>query len=202
VLDLRLQDARQTGQPDWPALNMEMRQMRRLVAQLLELARQDGAAVERRDGPLQRANASRVAREATAALLPLFEAQGRSIEVDIAEGLECRGNPDQLREALVNLLENALVHGAGEVRLTLRAQGDEVILDIADQGDGVPSELQEAMFQRFRKGRQGSEGTGLGLAIVRRIVENAGGRVGVVSGRANVLRIVLAREGAARSTCT
>src|SRR5690606_18525892 len=115
----------------------------------------------------------------TAALLPLFEAQGRSIEVDIAEGLECRGNPDQLREALVNLLENALVHGAGEVRLTLRAQGDEVILDIADQGDGVPSELQEAMFQRFRKGRQGSEGTegtGLGLAIVRRIVENAGGR--------------------------
>src|SRR5690606_2575716 len=68
VLDLRLQDARQTGQPDWPALNMEMRQMRRLVAQLLELARQDGAAVERRDGPLQRANASRVAREATAAL--------------------------------------------------------------------------------------------------------------------------------------
>ncbi|WP_312905518.1 sensor histidine kinase [Stutzerimonas nitrititolerans] len=202
VLDLRLQDARQTGQPDWPALNMEMRQMRRLVGQLLELARQDGAAVERRDGPLQRANVSRVAREATAALLRLFEAQGRSIEVDIAEGLECRGNPDQLREALVNLLENALVHGAGEVRLTLRAQGDEVILDIADQGDGVPSELQEAMFQRFRKGRQGSEGTGLGLAIVRRIVENAGGRVGFVSGRANVLRIVLAREGAARPVCT
>ncbi|HSX71787.1 MAG TPA: histidine kinase dimerization/phospho-acceptor domain-containing protein, partial [Pseudomonas sp.] len=46
VLDLRLQDARDSRQPDWPALDQEMQQMRRLVAQLLELARQDGASTE------------------------------------------------------------------------------------------------------------------------------------------------------------
>ncbi|WP_226924983.1 sensor histidine kinase [Stutzerimonas stutzeri] len=195
VLDLRLQDARQSGEPDWPALGMEMRQMRRLVAQLLELARQDGAAVECRSGPAQRANISRVVRECSAALLPLFEAQGRLIEVDITDGLECRGNADQLREALSNLLENALVHGAGEVWVTLCAEGAEVNLDVVDQGCGVPPDEQEAMFQRFRKGRQGSEGTGLGLAIVRRIVENAGGRIGFVAGQPSMLRIVLPRDG-------
>lgn len=195
VLDLRLQDARQSGEPDWPALGMEMRQMRRLVAQLLELARQDGAAVECRSGPAQRANISRVVRECSAAMLPLFEAQGRLIEVDITDGLECRGNADQLREALSNLLENALVHGAGEVRVTLCAEGAEVNLDVVDQGCGVPPDEQEAMFQRFRKGRQGSEGTGLGLAIVRRIVENAGGRIGFVAEQPSMLRIVLPRDG-------
>lgn len=190
VLDLRLQDARDSQQPDWPALDQEMKQMRRLVAQLLELARQDGAAVER-SGVSREAKVSRMAREAVAALLPLFESQRRVVELEIEDGLLCRGNDDELRDALTNLLENALVHGAGNVKLTLRRQGDEVILDVADQGCGVPEEHQESMFQRFRKGQQSVRGTGLGLAIVRRIIENAGGQVGFVSGHSSTVRVVL-----------
>lgn len=190
VLDLRLQDARDSQQPDWPALDQEMKQMRRLVAQLLELARQDGAAVER-SGVSREAKVSRMVREAVAALLPLFESQGRTIELDIEEGLLCRGNADELRDALTNLLENALVHGAGNVHLTLRRQDDKVILDVADQGHGVPEEHQEAMFQRFRKGQQGGGGTGLGLAIVRRIIQNADGQVSFVSGHPSTVRVVL-----------
>lgn len=190
VLDLRLQDARNSQQPDWPALDQEMKQMRRLVAQLLELARQDGAAVEH-SGVSREAKVSRVVREAVAALLPLFESQGRVVELEIEDGLLCRGNADELRDALTNLLENALVHGAGNVHLTLRRQSDEVVLDVADQGSGVPEEHQDAMFQRFRKGRQDGGGTGLGLAIVRRIVENAGGHVSFVIGQPNTVRMVL-----------
>lgn len=192
VLDLRLQDARNSHQPDWPALELEMRHMRRMVGQLLALARQEGV-VDESGGAERVAKVSRVTREATAALLPLFEAQGRGITADIEDGLLCRGNADELREALINLLENALVHGAGDVRVTLQEQGQDVILDVADQGSGVPVDEQASMFQRFRKGRQGSDGTGLGLAIVRRIVENADGQVGFVSGQPSTLRIVLPR---------
>ncbi len=192
VLDLRLQDARDSQNPDWPALEQEMRQMRRLVTQLLELARQDGASAEQGGAP-RVAKVSRMAREAVAALLPLFEAQQRTIEVEIEDGLLCRGNTDELRDALTNLLENALVHGAGDVRLTLWQERDSVILEVGDQGRGVPKEDQEAMFQRFRKGRQSSGGTGLGLAIVRRIVENANGTVAFVDERPSTLRIELPR---------
>lgn len=193
VLDLRLQDARRSGELDWPTLETEMRQMRRLVGQLLELARQEGAA--ERGGPPQQTNLSRLSREVTASLLPLFEAQNRAIKVRIEDGLLCRGNADELREVLVNLLDNALEHGAGSVQVSLYRRADGIALEVADQGPGVPAAEQEAMFQRFRKGRQGSAGTGLGLAIVRRIVENAGGQVGFVSGRTNTLWVVFKEAG-------
>ncbi|PRB78984.1 HAMP domain-containing sensor histidine kinase [Pseudomonas sp. MYb185] len=192
VLDLRLQDARRSGELDWPVLEAEMRQLRRLVGQLLELARQEGAA--ERGGPTQHTNLSRLTREVTVSLLPLFEAQGRDIGARIEDGMLCRGNADELREVLVNLLDNALVHGSGRVQVSLCRSADGIRLEVADQGPGVPAAQQEAMFQRFRKGRQGSTGTGLGLAIVRGIVENAGGQVGFVAGRANAL-FVLFMEG-------
>ena len=117
----------------------------------------------------------------------MFEALGRNIEARIEDGLLCRGNADELREVVVNLLDNALVHGAGTVQVSLQRSADGIALEVADQGPGVPVAEQEAMFQRFRKGRQSNAGTGLGLAIVRRIVENAGGRVWFLWG-AGVLR--------------
>ena len=188
VLDLRLQAGRRTGQPEWPSLDAEMRQMRRLVTQLLELARHEGAGTEG-NGMAQHTHLSRITREATAALLPLFEAGGRQIEVNIAEHCTCPGHPDQLREALINLLENALIHGAGTVRITLRQTNNELQLDVSDQGPGIPLAERENMFQRFRKGQQSSEGTGLGLAITRQIVQNAGGKVAFVEGRGTVVRV-------------
>lgn len=190
VLDLRLQDAQRSGQTDWPRLNSEMRQLRRLVSQLLELARHDHAA-ESTSLPEQ-SHLSRVVREATASMLPIFEAQQRKMLSDIEDGLFCCGNADELREALINLLENALKHGAGSVKVTLHSEQHEIFLDVADQGDGVIFEEQERMFQRFYKGIQGSDGTGLGLAIVRRIVENARGSVSFVPGSHTLVRITLA----------
>lgn len=191
VLDLRLQAGKRNGQLEWPALDMEMRQMRRLVTQLLELARQEGEACEG-NGTAQRTQLSRLTREVTAALLPLFEARGRDIDVDIAEGCDCQGNPDQLREALANLLENALVHGFGTVRVTLRSVGLERQLEVSDQGLGIAQQDREAMFMRFRKGQQNTEGTGLGLAIVRQIVQNAGGNVAFVEAPHTTVRMTLA----------
>lgn len=190
VLDLRLQAGRRSGQLEWPALEMEMRQMRRLVTQLLELARQEGAAAEGNDKAL-RTSLSRITREAVAGLLPLFEANGRGIDIDIAQGCDCLGNPDQLRDALGNLLENALIHGHGNVCVRLYRVGNELRLEVGDQGPAIAAQDREAMFQRFRKGRQNTEGTGLGLAITRQIVQNTGGWVEFVDAPATMVRVTL-----------
>lgn len=190
VLDLRMQEARESERPDWPALEREMRQMRRLVGQLLELARQEGMAGTQQRGE-QTSRLSRVIRESVASMLPLFEARDRELSVDVEDGLVCRGNHDELREVMLNVLENALLHGAGTVRVRGRKSAGNIVIEVCDQGEGVAQDQREAMFQRFSKGRQGSEGTGLGLAIVRRIVENAGGRVAFVDGQASTLSIVL-----------
>ena len=190
VLDLRLQDARRSGQPDWPKLEAEMQQMRRLVSQLLGLARLESAAAG--DGtPHSRTRLARVVREAVAALLPLFNAGKRRIEVEAEDNALCRGETHHLREVVDNLLHNALVHGAGTVRVVVRRDATHVGLDISDEGSGVAPAEQEAVFQRFRKGRQGGEGTGLGLAIVRRIVGNAGGEVYFLPDRRSTIRVRL-----------
>lgn len=191
VLDLRLQDARHSNAPDWPRLEAEMQHLRQLVAQLLELARQEGVA--QRCGPSETINTSRLTREAIVAMLPLFEAQGRGIDRRITDGLNCRGNSDELRSAIVNLLENALVHGAGDARVSLYSNAGTVVLEVADQGPGVPEQDRAEMFRRFRKGRQGSPGTGLGLAIVKRVVENAGGQISFAAEHSSCLRIELPR---------
>ncbi|MEO1820521.1 HAMP domain-containing sensor histidine kinase [Pseudomonas sp.] len=189
VLDLRLQDARRSGNPDWPALEQEMRQLTRLVEQLLTLARQDEGQHMTRSG--ESTALSRLAREVAASLLPLFEEQQRTLEVVIEDGLQCQGQAEELRQALINLLENALLHGQGKVRLQARRDGQSVEVSISDEGQGVPLAHQEAMFERFRKGRQGSSGTGLGLPIVRRVIENAGGSVSFDAALPSTLRLSL-----------
>lgn len=190
VLDLRMQEARDCDCPDWPALEREMGQMRRLVGQLLELARQEGMSGRQRSLE-QVSRVSRVIREAVATLLPLFEARGRELSVDAEDGLVCHGNDAELREVMLNVLENALLHGAGRVRVQAWKLDGEVFVEVSDQGEGVAADQQETMFQRFSKGRQSGEGMGLGLAIVRRIVENAGGHVGFIAGQPSTLCIVL-----------
>ena len=197
VLDLRLQDGRRSGQPAWPQLETEMQQLRRLVGQLLGLARHDG--ISPGTGDEARCRPGRVIRESVAALLPLYEAAGRRIELDIDDAAVCGCDSYKLREVLDNLLHNALMHGAGTVRVQLGAAERRIQLDVSDEGEGVPMELREAMFQRFRKGRQHGDGTGLGLAIVRRIVNNAGGQVFFLPEQRTVIRVTLPNIASERS---
>lgn len=189
VLDLRLQDARRSGKPDWVALEQEMRQLTRLAEQLLALARQEDG--QRVAAPRSSTALSRLVREVAASLLPLFEAQQRRLEIQVEDGLESMGQAEELRLALVNLLENALLHGRGPVHLRAWRGAQMVEVSIADAGQGVPKAQQEAMFERFRKGRQDSTGTGLGLPIVRRVVENLGGSVCFDAEHPSTLRLSL-----------
>lgn len=90
-------------------------------------------------------------------------------------------DPDRITQVVGNLLENAIRHGAGPVRVSIEQDRqpdgpDEVVLRVLDDGPGVPEEQRELVFSRFWQGRSRG-GSGLGLYVVRSLVEAHGGRV-------------------------
>ncbi len=191
ALGLRLQRARLEGATDWQAVERDLAQMGRLVAQLLDLARKEARAG--RDEASSLVNLARIGREAAASVLPLVEQSGRTIDVDCPEAVTVDGHADDLRDMIRNLLENALKHGSGRIALCLRCGGNDAVLEIADEGPGVPPDLRDAVFDRFRKARQDGDGTGLGLAIARAVVAGHAGRVGFVDGSTCRIRVTLPR---------
>ena len=116
-------------------------------------------------------------------------------------GLLALGDSGSLRQALANLLSNALsVAPAGsEVRITAGGEGAWVWVAVEDQGPGIPEAEQERVFQRFQRGRQASvDGRGLGLAIVRQIAESHRGEARLTSaeGTGSTFAILLPATGA------
>jgi signal transduction histidine kinase len=194
VLNLRLQRAKLDGFMDWPAIEADLSQLSRLVAQLLDLARKEH---NRRIPPSVDATVdlSRIAREAAAAVVPAVEAAGRTLEVELPIALPINGRPDDLRDAIRNLLDNAVIHGRGTIRLKggLGAEGGagRAWIGVEDGGEGVRDELREQMFRRFRKGSPDSPGHGLGLAIVEEVARGHGGTVSFLPGPGCRIRVVL-----------
>jgi two-component system sensor histidine kinase TctE len=92
-----------------------------------------------------------------------------------------RGDALMLREAIKNLVDNALRHGAperGEIVLMLDTEKDMHLLTVTDHGPGLPPELRERAFERFARGADAAPGgAGLGLAIVKRVVDSHGSRI-------------------------
>ncbi len=178
VLNLRLQRARLTGTIDWPSVERELSQMGRLVNQLIDLARKEALSSERRAEELPVINLSRLVREAAALVLPLIEAQGRHLEVDVPDAVLMRGHADDLRDMVRNLFDNSLVHGRGTVTARIEAASDNpalIVIEVRDEGTGVPLGQEESVFQRFYKLHAETPGSGLGLAIVRHVARSHGG---------------------------
>ncbi len=185
VLNLRLQRAQLTGNIDWSAVERELAQMGRLVDQLLDLARKESLAREQRTEELPVVNLSRVVREAAATVLPLMEAAGRELEIDVPDSVQVHGNSDDLRDMVRNLLENAVLHGRGKVSArmeSLSKASGRITIEVTDEGAGVPAGQEEAVFQRFRRLNVDAPGSGLGLAIVRHVARSHGGDAQFLSG--------------------
>jgi signal transduction histidine kinase len=191
ALTLRLQRAQLGGELDWAAIERELGHMRRLVQQMLTLARRESQATDT-EACSKPVNLVRLAREVAASLLPLVEAAGRSLEVDAPEPVVVTGQADELHDMLRNLIENALGHGAGKitVRVGVDSAGSPEVV-VADEGRGIPPEFSEAVFERFRKIDPASPGAGLGLAIVRRVVERHDGRIDLLPGSGCQVRVTL-----------
>jgi two-component system OmpR family sensor kinase len=108
--------------------------------------------------------------------------QARAIEIHVVGDLRVPMDPLRARQALGNLVDNALRHGAGKIRLSAQEDGDAVEFDVRDEGPGFPPELAARAFERFARGdpTRPVTGAGLGLAIVRAIVEAHGGTTTIV----------------------
>jgi two-component system sensor histidine kinase QseC len=135
-------------------------------------------------------NLSRVVREAAATVLPLMETADRELHIDVPDSVQVRGNSDDLRDMVRNLLENALVHGRGNVSAQIEAGGksaDGVTITVTDEGPGVPAGQEEAVFQRFRRLDLATPGSGLGLAIVRHVARSHGGNARFLPGEGGVV---------------
>ncbi|MET0210956.1 MAG: ATP-binding protein, partial [Burkholderiaceae bacterium] len=98
-----------------------------------------------------------------------------------------------LREALVNLVDNALRYaGRGaSVTVQVRRSGDQAVLMVSDNGPGIPPALREKVFERFFRATYEGNGCGLGLAIVKEIVERHGGQIALDSAEPQGLRVCI-----------
>jgi two-component system sensor histidine kinase BaeS len=110
---------------------------------------------------------------------------GARVEARVAAGIPpARADPVRLRQALDNLVSNALAH-AGEgadVLVTASANDSHILLSVSDSGIGVPITEQDRIFEAGARLDPDSEGSGLGLAVVRAVVEAHGGQLTLVSG--------------------
>lgn len=154
----------------------------RQTNQMLSLARADSA-------PPQRQPFDAVA--LAEALVRQWWGPARDQGVDLGldapdHPLPLLGEPDLLREALANLLHNAIRHGGagGYVTLTVRAEpGESVRLSVVDNGPGLPPDELARVGERFFRGSGGAlPGSGLGLAIVRTVAQRHGGQMRVATG--------------------
>jgi two-component system, OmpR family, sensor kinase len=104
----------------------------------------------------------------------------RELVAESPDDLSLSADPERLRQALGNMVDNAFRHGRGTVRLSARASNSHVELHVSDEGPGFPPDFLDAAFERFTRADEGRGrgGTGLGLAIVEAIASAHRGKAG------------------------
>ncbi|HTR74348.1 MAG TPA: ATP-binding protein [Solirubrobacterales bacterium] len=154
------------------------RRMSRLVSDLLLLARADAGRL----APHRRCDLAEIAGDAAAEAAPLMGE--RHFVIDNDRPLQVDGSPDELHRMILNLLDNAARHtpDRATIELRLSRQGDDAVVEVADDGPGIPSAMRTQIFDRFVRGEGPADtargtGTGLGLAIVRAVAGSHGGSV-------------------------
>jgi len=160
---------------------VESRRMRALIEKLILLARLENPQAQARER--ETVDLAEVA-EAAALAAHSIHAR-RDVRVECAREALVRGDEAELSDAVGNLIENALKYAPeSAVHVRVRPEGEQVLVEVSDQGPGIALDEQPRVFDRFYRGRHRdgeAEGFGLGLAIAKRAVERAGGNLTVAS---------------------
>jgi two-component system OmpR family sensor kinase len=156
------------------------RRMSRLVGDLLLLARADAGRLDKH----RRCDLAEVVGEAAAEAAALMGE--RTLTIDNDRPLRVEGSPDELHRMILNLLDNAARHtpAGATIELSLRDEGGDAVVEVADDGPGIPEAMRKQIFDRFVRGEGPADtargtGTGLGLAIVSAVTASHGGTVEV-----------------------
>lgn len=165
-------------------IQREAERLSQLTRDFLELARLESgrAFVAQEEIHLQD-----IVAEVVHLLRPQAEKKDIALHTELPEGLQrVLGDGQRIHQALVNLIGNAIKYcrPGDQVKLVAQPGEDQVTLGIIDTGPGIPSKVQDRLFEKFyrvARTEDAVEGTGLGLAITREIVESHGGRIWVES---------------------
>ena len=167
------------------------RRMRRLVGDLLLLARADSG----RELPREPVDLAAVATEAAREAGALSSEHPLSLDLP-ARPVIVSGVEDDLHRLAGNLIENALIHTppGTPVTVSVRRDGADAVLEVADRGPGVPLSMRERVFERFARGGGDAapqSSSGLGLAIVRAVADAHHGRVELSDAEGGGARFVI-----------
>ena len=174
-------------------IHSEARRMKKLVEEMLTLARADNA------GPtviLTEVSLSDAAADSALAFEPVAFEAGKTLEYQIGEGITVLGDPDKLRQLISILLDNAIKYGreGAPIQLTLERTDRHAVLAVTNTGDTISPEQLPHLFERFYRAdasRGEKSGFGLGLAIAQNIVKVHKGAIRAES-----------RDGVTTFTCT
>ncbi|KFK87056.1 histidine kinase [Streptomyces sp. JS01] len=128
---------------------------------------------------------------------PAYRSTGRALVCSGKHGLRAVGTPGAVAQVLAALIENSLMHGGGTVALRTRVTGNQVVVEVTDEGPGVPAELGARIFERAISGRNS---TGIGLAVARDLAEADGGRLELLQQHPAVFALFLSRVPVDRKT--
>ena len=192
--ELALQEARGLGvaadAPSMKALTERIQRVQtsaarsaHLVNQLLTLARAEPESASAQ--PRARFDLQRLSRELTAELVPRALQAGVDLGFDDVQGdasLEVDGVPLLVREALSNLIDNAIRYAGRGAEVTVRCGRDRgaAWAEVVDNGPGIATADRERVFERFVRATHEGTGCGLGLAIVKEVIERHGGSVSLL----------------------
>ena len=181
-------------------INKDAQRLNRMIDEMLDLDRMESGRMTIHPVPM---DLNAVVEEAVGRVRP--NAPNHTLTVELQSDLpRIKADADRLTQVTSNLLNNAVKYSptGGRITVTTRAEGDQLRLDVRDEGLGIPAEALETIFERYsRVDSQATKdipGTGLGLPIVRQIVQLHGGKVWAESelGRGSVFHVLLPLAGA------
>ncbi|MEU6243262.1 ATP-binding protein [Streptomyces sp. NPDC047024] len=189
ALSMRLEEITLTDDPDTvkEEATIALTQVERLtdvVERLLTNSR------DPRTGSAVSFDLDEVIQQQLAEWRPAYRGVGRAIVSSGKRHLKAVGTPGAVAQVLAALIENSLMHGGGTVALRTRVVGNQAVIEVTDEGSGIPADLGARIFERAISGRNS---TGIGLAVARDLAEADGGRLELLQTQPVVFGLFLSR---------